>query len=493
MSRGEDTSSPGAAGDSEEPPRPSSSGTATPSAAATVAGPATVAGRAAPAGTSAVGPEGGFRGGWTDRATRRPYATRQAAVVRIAVGLIWLAILVREWPNRHGIWGPDAPWTQDAARRTVADTGGFTVLTWVDGSWWFELCYLVAVAVAGCVVLGWRTRATTVLLALSVMSFQHRNDFVLNAGENILRIAAVYLVLTRCAHVWSVDAGRTRRRRPGRRPTTEDRGAAAVWLGCGALLTAAALTGHLTPAWTVLLAGVWAVHGVAARLRLAASPATRDTVERLGNLLHNSGVLLLMAQVCLVYAAAGWYKIQGTAWQDGTAVYWSMHIGFLQPWPALTDLVTANSGIVLLLTYLTVAVQVAFPFCLLNRRVKNVLLCVIVAEHLGIAVLMGLPFFSLAMIAVDLIFLPTVWLLRVERLAQDGSERWRRSARRRRPPPDARPAERSGDRPAAAGSTPAPRGAAPVVPAATVVPAPDGGAGTAPAPRRAGERTDAGP
>ncbi|NJP64772.1 HTTM domain-containing protein [Streptomyces spiramenti] len=414
-----------AAGAAEPPEAAGATGPAVPS------GPVTTAAAPPP-----DPPDDGFSGGWTDRATRLPYATRQSAVVRIAVGMIWLAILLREWPNRHHIWGPDAPWAQDAARRAVADSGGFTFLTWVDGLWWFELCYLAAIGVAACVVVGWRARAATVLLALSVMSFQHRNDFVLNAGENILRIAAVYLVLTRCAHVWSLDARRARRHRSAPHTATDDRTAAAVWIVLGGLLTVAALTGNLTPVWTALLGGVWAAHGVAARLRSAGSPATGELVERLSNLLHNAGVLLLMAQVCLVYAAAGWYKIQGSAWQDGTAVYWSLHIGFLQPWPALTDLVTANSGIVLLLTYLTVAVQVAFPFCLLNRQVKNVLLCVIVAEHLGIAVLMGLPFFSLAMIAVDLVFLPTLWLLHVERLARSGRECWwppRRGAQPRLP------------------------------------------------------------
>lgn len=64
----------------------------------------------------------------------------------------------------------------------------------------------------------------------------------------------------------------------------------------------------------------------------------------------------------------------------------------------------------MLLTYGTVAVQVAFPFTLFNRRVKNVLLVAMMLEHAGIALLLGLPFFSLAMIAADAVFLPTGFL-----------------------------------------------------------------------------------
>lgn len=66
---------------------------------------------------------------------------------------------------------------------------------------------------------------------------------------------------------------------------------------------------------------------------------------------------------------------------------------------------------VMVLTYGTVIVQVAFPFTLFNRRVKNVLLVAMICEHAGIALLLGLPFFSMAMIAADAVFLPTAFLV----------------------------------------------------------------------------------
>ena len=65
---------------------------------------------------------------------------------------------------------------------------------------------------------------------------------------------------------------------------------------------------------------------------------------------------------------------------------------------------------VMLITYGTVIVQVAFPFTLFNRRVKNVLLVAMMLEHASIAIVLGLPFFSLAMIAADAVFLPTDFL-----------------------------------------------------------------------------------
>lgn len=74
-------------------------------------------------------------------------------------------------------------------------------------------------------------------------------------------------------------------------------------------------------------------------------------------------------------------------------------------------MIAASSLMVMVVTYATVIVQVAFPFTLFNRRVKNVLLVVMMGEHAGIAVLLGLPFFSMAMISADAVFLPTVFLV----------------------------------------------------------------------------------
>lgn len=143
----------------------------------------------------------------------------------------------------------------------------------------------------------------------------------------------------------------------------------------------------------------------------------------LANLAHNAALLVIMAEVCLIYATAGWYKIQGSRWQDGTAIYYPLKLDYFAPWPGLSGLVASSALAVMVLTYATVIVQVAFPFTLFNRRVKNVLLVLMIGEHAGIAVLLGLPFFSMAMIAADAVFLPTVFLLWLGRRVSLGRQR----------------------------------------------------------------------
>jgi hypothetical protein len=348
----------------------------------------------------------------------------QTAVIRIGFSLTWLLFLLREFPHRHELYGPDGPWNWDLADQMVGTNGAFTVLLWSDGRGWFEAVYALAALSSVLLLLGWRTRTMSVLFMVGVLALQNRSIFMGDGGDNVLHLMSVYLVFTRCGQVWSLDARRARRvaeaRARGRRP--RDRVGPALWGALGFLLVAATLAGRmdgdrLIPVllWTVWTAqALWWLAG-----RRARPGQPRILLDVVANIVHNGALLVIMAEACLIYATAGWYKVQGSRWQDGTAVYYPLQLEYFSPWPALADLLSASGTLVLLVTYGTVAVQVAFPFTLFNRRVKNVLLALMIIEHAGIAVVLGLPFFSLAMIAADAVFLPTSFLRRLgERAAR---------------------------------------------------------------------------
>ncbi len=106
---------------------------------------------------------------------------------------------------------------------------------------------------------------------------------------------------------------------------------------------------------------------------------------------------------------------------------------------------SSSGTILMIVAYGTVMVQVAFPFTLFNRRVKNVLLALMMIEHAVIAVVLGLPFFSLAMITADAVFLPTSFLRRLGGLAARARDRLARRAGRPVPAPRS-PEESAADR-----------------------------------------------
>lgn len=347
-------------------------------------------------------------------------APYQTAVIRIGFATTWLLFLLREFPHRQEMYGPDGPWSWDLAQRLIADNHAFTILMWSDSQVWFETVYALAVLSAALLLVGWRTRTMSVLFMVGVLSLQNRSIFMGDGGDNVIHLMAIYLVGTRCGQVWSLDARRARlageaRAREDLSPAAgPDRAGPVLWAVLGLLLAAVTFAGRLGGGWAALFWGLWATQALWWAVgRRARTPEPRILLDAVANIVHNAALFVIMAEACLIYATAGWYKIQGSRWQDGTAVYYPLHLDYFSPWPALSDLLSAHGTIVMLVTYGTVVVQVAFPFTLFNRRVKNVLLAAMMTEHTVIAVVLGLPFFSLAMIAADAVFLPTSFLRRL--------------------------------------------------------------------------------
>ncbi|MGW9247282.1 HTTM domain-containing protein [Streptomyces badius] len=311
---------------------------------------------------------GAARHAWT-LLTDRPLSLYAVSVLRIGYGLLYLVFLLREFPHRDAIWGPGSPWTPDLARQLFDQTGWVSVLTLSDSRLFFELCYAAALVVSFLFLLGWRTRAVSVLFALVVASFHARSIFMTDGGDNLVLLMALYLVLTASGRRWSLDARRARRAPVGRRR----------------------LPG-LPP-------------------QLAAARVTLVTA------VHNCGLLVIGVQVCFLYGAAGLYKVQGGTWGAGTALHYVLNLDLFQPWPALSHWADEQVLAIAVVGYLTVLLQVAFPFVLFGR-LKYPVLTMLLGMHIGIAVLMGLPLFSGAMIIADAVFLPDRFWVAAGRLAR---------------------------------------------------------------------------
>ncbi|MYV51023.1 HTTM domain-containing protein [Streptomyces sp. SID3212] len=293
----------------------------------------------------------------------RPVSLYAAAVLRIGYGFLYLAFLVREFPHRDEIWGPGSPWTPTLARELFDQTGWTSVLTLSDSRTYFECCYAAALVISALFTLGWRTRILSVLFAVVVASFHARSIFMTDGGDNLILLMTVCLVLTACGRRWSLDARRAGKRRAGnpekQRPF----------------------------------------------LPLIPLIPLRDAARTLTTTLHNCAMFVIAAQVCFLYGSAGLYKVQGGTWGNGTALHYVLNLQLFRPWPALSQLADQYPLMIAVTGYLTVLLQVAFPFTLFGR-LKYPVLAALFGMHLGIALLMGLPLFSGAMIVADMVFLP---------------------------------------------------------------------------------------
>src|SRR5690606_34731459 len=220
----------------------------------------------------------------------------QTAVIRIGFGLTWLLFLLREYPHRQELYGPDGPWEWDLADQLVTTNDAFTVLLWSDSQARFEAVYALAVLWSVLMLLGWRPRTMPVLFMVGVLALQNRSVFMGDGGDNVLHLMAIYLVFTRCGLVWSLDARRARRvaeaRARGQRP--RDRVGPALWGVLGLVLAAATLAGRtdsdrFVPAlvWTVWLGqALWWVVG-----RRARTGQPRILLDVVANIVHNGALL----------------------------------------------------------------------------------------------------------------------------------------------------------------------------------------------------------
>ncbi|MFJ8789102.1 HTTM domain-containing protein [Streptomyces sp. NPDC102462] len=340
------------------------------------------------------------------RITSEAVAPYQSAVARIGFAFAWLAVLLREWVHRAELYGVDSAWNWAMAREWNATNQAFTVLLWQDSRWWFEIVYIAAIGASVMLLLGWRTRTASLLFMIGVLALQNRNPFMGDGGDNVVHLMAIYLVFTRCGRVWSLDARRAAHGRDGDRDVV----GIVLWVFLTAVLALVTGLGKLDTGWALLLWGFALAQLAWWLVRRHRPGEPRAVMEMAGNVVHAGAMFVIAAQVCLIYAASGWYKIQGSFWQDGTALYYVLHTGDVTPWPAVSHAIARNSLIVLLLTYGTVIVEVAFPFTLFHSRLRTVMVAIMMSMHAGIGIVLGLPFFALAMIAADALFLPTALL-----------------------------------------------------------------------------------
>ncbi len=113
---------------------------------------------------------------------------------------------------------------------------------------------------------------------------------------------------------------------------------------------------------------------------------------------------LMQVQCSAVYLTAVWTKAQGRLWNDGTAVSYAFRTE-LARFP-LPRFVTGDLLVVNLLTYGTLAVELALALLVWNRRLRPWVLAFGVALHLGIDYSLRVGFFSLVVLTLYLVWVP---------------------------------------------------------------------------------------
>lgn len=334
------------------------------------------------------------------------------AVTRILLGTMMLGLMLTNFSTRFYTWGAGMAWSGQFAfpANDFMKLWPFTMFhDQAQNPFLFTVLYLIAIALAVSFAIGYRTRLSQFFLFFFWVAMVESNSNVNDQSDNLTRIALMVMFFAAPGDRWSIDA---RRRRRADEKAERD--------GTHA--------GFLVRWWRF----------------------QRVIPEQYTNILHNFAIIALACQVSFIYVSGGLYKAGGAPWSGGTAIYDPIHVTQFGPWPELSDFVTAWGPGVAFATVLTLMVQVSFPLLLMRRGTRIFALIVMLSFHIGIAVLMGLPWFSLAMIAIDAIFIRD---LTYRELSGGLVKAWKRS--RGRPDagpagkPDAGPAAKPAEEPAA--------------------------------------------
>ncbi|MGP4993215.1 HTTM domain-containing protein [Glutamicibacter ardleyensis] len=271
------------------------------------------------------------------------------AVMRIASGIFILGWLLINAPIASKIWGPGSEYLEPY-RSVLGYKWPLDILR-DSGLGFFIAWYIVSILLAVAFIVGWKTRIVTPLFFIFYTAINAQNTPISDGGNYFIRIMLIYLIFADLSKRWSLDAWLNKRK-----------------------------------------------------------GKTKREFEAV-TVLHNLALCLVVAQLCIVYFEAGLYKVQGKLWQNGTAMYYPINSEAYGVFPWLSELLSSNSWIVALITYITVIAQIAFPFMLFHKISRRIALIAILGMHIGIAVVMGLPFFSGIMASADAVLVSSAtWI-----------------------------------------------------------------------------------
>lgn len=297
-------------------------------------------------------------------------ASRGLAVMRVGLGVCILGTLASTFADRHYVWGRGARWLAPL----VLDDGygfPFTFFGLGDTATVFTVKYLLLAVAAVALIAGWRTRLVAPLVVIGWTSLIRLDPMAFDAGDRIIQIVGLYACFADTSRHCSLDARRRRRH------------------------DAPGLIERRVPTWLPVL-------------------------------VSNAAVLAIAAQVFVIYLVSSMTKIRGELWQDGTAIYYPLHLERYEVWPWVNEQLTRFGWSVTVVSYIAVFSQLFFPFMLLRKGTRTVAILLVTGMHVGIAVTMGLPWFSLAMVSADMVLVSERTWQALGRRARAALARFRR-------------------------------------------------------------------
>jgi predicted DCC family thiol-disulfide oxidoreductase YuxK len=279
--------------------------------------------------------------------------TAPLELARMGIGAAVLINYVFVTPYLYFFWGDDGWMKPSLLFADGTDSWKQSVFFYFTAPWQWLVFHIVFLVCCAALMVGWRTSWVKWVVLVGQISYAYRNPMLTYGVDQILGSLLFILCLAPIGRAMSLDRVRA---------------------------VHAAKSGDLE-----------------ARLPVYASAWTGACIR------------LMQIQMAVLFFYSGVNKLRGDEWWGGDAI-WILfaHVDYYNR--GLLDLFASHYWLVNVATYLTVLIEIAFPFLIWQRRTRPYLLGAAIFLHLQFAVFLGLPYFSAVMIMGHMSFVRPEWL-----------------------------------------------------------------------------------
>lgn len=308
------------------------------------------------------------------------------SILRIAYASLLLVYWLVLYPEL-GYWFTDAGVLTSATAQQIGQGVYGSLLFWLPSDaatvrllWW------VMFVQTGLLWLGCFSRFQIACIFVGLVSFQHRNSYIFDGQDTMLRLLAFCMIFMPLDYRWSLGRWLSRLARQtfvkprGKRP--------------------ARLPSETLPSEDQYAAGQ---HSAA-----RGPSGTRFNEPAGGTRRCESawGLRLVQLQVSAVYLSTAWEKAQGDSWRDGTALYYVSRMDDLYGRLPLPDSWFETAWLLAAMTWGVVLLEGLLPVLLWYKPTRTWALLAAIGLHLSIEVTMHVFLFQWVMMISLLSFLP---------------------------------------------------------------------------------------
>ena len=144
-------------------------------------------------------------------------------------------------------------------------------------------------------------------------------------------------------------------------------------------------------------------------VRAAKRSNLEATLPRYASPWAGACIRLMQFQMAVLFFYSATKKLRGDEWWNGDSI-WSVvaNIDFYNR--VLLDVLASHYWLVNVATYLTILIEISYPFLIWQRATRPYLLAAAIFLHLLFATIMGMPYFSFVMIMGHMSFIRPEWL-----------------------------------------------------------------------------------